>query len=71
MTVFLLQHVHDWDDGHEDVKLIGVYSSRLLAESALQTVQNQPGFSALPQDFEISEHTVDRTSWPEGYVTVD
>jgi hypothetical protein len=35
MTVFLLQYVHDWNDGHEDVKLIGVYFTRLLAEAAL------------------------------------
>jgi hypothetical protein len=70
MTVFLLQHVHDLDDGHEDVKLIGVYSSRSLAEAALQTVRDQPGFKAIPQGFEISEHLIDRTSWSEGYVTL-
>ena len=70
-TVFLLQHVHEFDDGHEDVKLIGVFSTGALARAAQQKVADQPGFRDLPEGFEISEHQVDETTgWPEGYVNV-
>ena len=70
-TVFLLQHVHEFDDGHEDVKLIGVFSSEALARAAQQRVSDQPGFRDLPDGFDISEHRVDgNIGWPEGYVTV-
>jgi hypothetical protein len=70
MTVFLLQHVHEWDDGHEDVKLIGVYSSAAAAQRGLEVVKGQPGFCQCPDGFSIDEHTLDQTSWLEGYVTI-
>jgi hypothetical protein len=70
-TVFLLQHVHEFEDGHEDVKLIGVFSSEALAMAAQKQVADQPGFRDLPEGFCISEHRVDgRIDWPEGYVTI-
>ena len=70
MEVFLLQHIHEFDDGHEDVKFIGVFSSREAANAALDRVRKQPGFRDLPQAFDISPHTLDETSWLEGYVTL-
>jgi hypothetical protein len=69
-TVFLLQHVHEFDDGDEDVKLIGVFSSEALARAAQEQVADQAGFRDLPEGFAISEHRVDgQIGWPEGYVT--
>jgi hypothetical protein len=71
-TVFLLQHVHEFEDGHEDVKLIGVFSSEALARAAQQKVADQPGFRDLPAGFEISECRVDddHLEWSQGYVTL-
>ena len=71
-TVYLLQHVHDLNDGHEDAKLIGVFSSRAKAEAALDRVRDQPGFRDTPECFDISEYGVDpnHLGWSEGYVTV-
>lgn len=54
-NVWLLQHVHEWDDGHEDIKLIGVFSTESDAKSALETVRDQPGFRDLRDGFCISE----------------
>lgn len=70
-SVFLLQHVHQFDDGHEDVKLIGVFSTGELARAAQQKVAGQPGFRELPEGFSINEHQVDgHIGWLDGYVTV-
>jgi len=70
-TVFLLHHVHEFEDGHEDVKLIGVFSSEMLARAAQQQVADQPGFRDSPNGFDISEHPVDgNIGWPEGYITL-
>ena len=33
-SVWLLHHVHEFEDGHEDGKLIGVFATREEAESA-------------------------------------
>ncbi|MGY8677493.1 hypothetical protein Q2941_06715 [Bradyrhizobium sp. UFLA05-153] len=69
--LFLLHHVHEFDDGHEEIKLIGVYSTRTNAEAALAAVRNQPGFRDVPEGFTIDECLLDpmRPGWSEGYVT--
>jgi barstar (barnase inhibitor) len=71
-SVFILWHTHEFDDGHEDVKLIGLYSTHERAVEALNRVKDQPGFCDCPEGFEIIERTVDgRDDWPEGYTTVE
>jgi hypothetical protein len=69
MTVFLLWHVHEFPDGEDDAKLIGVYSSGKQAEQAKQRAILQPGFRDLPNGFCIDPYTVDQDNWSEGYVT--
>ena len=70
-TVHLLFHVHEFDDGHEDVKLIGVFSSEALARAAQQQVADQPGFRESHEGFEINEHQVDGAiGWSEGFITL-
>ena len=71
MEVFLLWHVHAFDDGEEDEKLIGVYSTREKAEAAIGRLKDQPGFVDVPEGFGIHPYVIDKdTSWTEGYVTV-
>jgi hypothetical protein len=68
--VFVLQHVHSTDDGNEDVKLIGVYSSRGNAQAAAERLSCKPGFSDAPDGFHIDEYPVDQDQWVEGYTTL-
>lgn len=70
--VWLLQHTHEFEDGHEDVKLIGTYSTRAKAVDAKARVVNQPGFRNRPKGFSINALRVDpeNVGWGEGYVTV-
>jgi hypothetical protein len=69
MEVFLLWHVHKFPDGEEDEKLIGVYSSRELAEQARERVSLQLGFRDAPDGFLIDPYKLDEDHWTEGYVT--
>ena len=66
--VFVVQHVHSREDGVEDVKFIGVYSSREKAEAAVLRLSLQPGFSDAPDGFNVDEYRVDQDHWSEGYV---
>jgi hypothetical protein len=66
-NVYVVQHVHEFVDGHEDVKFIGVYSSRHNAEAAVQRLLSAPGFSDAPEGFDISEYGLDTDHWTEGY----
>lgn len=69
-SVFVLQHVHSTGDGVEDVKLIGVYSSREKAEAAVGRLGRAPGFSEEPAGFHVDEYHLDQDQWAEGYVAV-
>ena len=78
-SVFVLQHVHVIPDGDEDVKMIGVYRSAAAARMAINRLKDQPGFKDLPgivepddesdEGFHISEYTLDKDSWADGYVS--
>ncbi len=70
MKVFTVQHVHEFDDGHEDLKFIGVYSTRPKAEDAVNRLKSQEGFRDLPEGFEVDEYELDEDHWTEGYITV-
>lgn len=67
-SVFVLQHVHSQQDDVEDVKFIGVYSSRENAEAAVARLRRLPGFSDAPDGFHIDEYHIDQDQWIEGYV---
>jgi hypothetical protein len=67
-SVFVLQHVHSREDGSEDVKFIGVYSSREKADAAVARLSRLPGFSDAPDGFHVDEYRVDQDHWVEGYV---
>jgi len=60
--VFVLQHV----DRDRVVRLIGVYSSSVLATAALQRLRALPGFSDLPNSFQISGYPMDVDHWTDG-----
>ena len=68
--VYVLQHVHSTDDGTEDVKFIGVYSSRENAQAAITRLGQAPGFSEAPAGFHIDEYQLDKDQWVEGYSTL-
>lgn len=69
-SVFVLQHVHAREDGIEDVKFIGVYSSREKAQAAMARLRRLPGFADSPEGFHLDEYRVDQDHWAEGYVVV-
>lgn len=70
MKVFVLQHAHSMDDGTEDVKFIGVYSSRENADAAAKRLSKLPGFSNAPDGFHVDEYRVDQDQWVEGYAAL-
>ena len=69
-SVFVLQHMHTRGDGVEDVKFIGVYSSREQAQAAVARLGRLPGFRDAPDGFHIDEYRVDQDHWAEGYALV-
>lgn len=71
VEIFVLHHVHTFDDDEEDVKLIGVYSTRERAQEAIKRTSKLPGFCDAPEGFSIDPYILDEYYWAEGYITVD
>ena len=69
-AVFVVQHVHEFDDEAEDVKMIGVYSTQEQAEQAVARLRSREGFCDTPDGFHISRYPLDVDHWTEGYITV-
>lgn len=71
--VFLLWHTHDLTDNcgtHEEVKLIGVFSSKEKAKEVMEQLRDKEGFRDFPIScFEIAGMKVDQPSWADGFFT--
>lgn len=50
------------------VKVIGIYSSRELAEAAEVRSRFLPGFADEPDGFTVEQYEVDQDHWPRGFV---
>ena len=70
MEVYLLQHVHLFEHGTEDVKVIGIYASRTDAEAAIARLSDRPGFCDSPDTFCISGYLLGDDHWLDGYANV-
>ncbi|MEO7715898.1 MAG: hypothetical protein ABIY70_06840 [Capsulimonas sp.] len=71
MEVFVLIHIHTFEDGVQDFKMIGVYSSRDQAALAIERMLTQPGFCDTPEGFVITVYPVDADThgWDQGRVS--
>ncbi len=69
--LFLLYYVYEFEDGHEDVKIIGAFSSKEQAKIGLSNIKKIPELKEAKKYFIIYENSINRLSWEEGFVTVD
>ncbi len=71
--IYFLDYTYEYEDGHEDNKVLGAFSSKKNAEKALSKICNHPELKkikGLKSHFEISESKMERLGWVDGYVTV-
>lgn len=70
--VWVVWHIHhDAPTAEEEYeKLIGVYSSKRLAQEAIERLRDKPGFRDYPKRWEIDDYFLDDDGWIDGFVTV-
>lgn len=68
--VYFLYYVYEFEDGHDDVRLLGVFSSKEKASTALQNIKKNPDCKKIKNLFSILQIIIDRLGWTEGYVRV-
>lgn len=69
--VYVLHHVHEFEDGHEDIKLLGIFSSEVKAKEIIEKYKKMPGFQNHPDGFSADKYIIDKAEWTEGFVTFD
>lgn len=67
--VYIVEHVHKYNDESEDIKFIGAYSTRENAVNAVDRLGHKPGFAQTREGFHINEIIVDRDQWTEGFIS--
>lgn len=65
--VYILWHTRVDAFGCDNDKCLGVFSSLKNAEQAKQYTLTQKGFKDYPDGFGISEYTIDKQEWLEGF----
>lgn len=70
--VFLLWHHYPDVPGDDNAKLLGVYSSKKLAEQQIETFyKSLPGFRTSNGEFTVDKYEVDKNHWAEGFFRTD
>jgi hypothetical protein len=73
MKGYLLQHEYEYkfnNETFEEVKVLGIYSTREKAEEAINYYMTLEGFKDHPIEcFHIDEYTFDERHWAEGFFT--
>ena len=70
-SVYIVQHVRAEKGRGEDIRLVGVYSSKDAARNAVLRAGLQPDFRRFPNGFKISKHPLDKDQWPAGFAAAD
>lgn len=73
MKLYLLQHAYEYGENseHTEIKTLGIYESKILAELAVETYKHLPGFCEYREDcFHIDEYELNENNWTEGFVVV-
>jgi len=69
-VVYLLQHSYEVgeEEAFDEVKMLGIYSSKEKAEKMVEKYKNIPGFkNCLTSCFYIGKYEIDKDHWTEGF----
>lgn len=66
-SAFLLGHVHEMDFDRENIKIIGIFSTKDEAENAKNALSILPGFKDYPDGFFIDEYRINEINWVDGF----
>ena len=70
-SVFILNHCYENEDGYDEIKFIGVYSTEEKAKGAIERLKTIEGFRDHPVDcFYIDKYEIDKDHWTNGFVKV-
>ena len=63
--IYILAHIHKFEDGHEEEKLIGSFFTKEKALEILDKYKHLPGFKDALEGFYIQEVEIDKLNEKE------
>jgi len=67
--VYALWHIYELNEGEDESKLCGIFSTKAAALEAQATLTTQPGFRLHPDAFSIAKTLLNKPEWVEGFST--
>lgn len=68
--VYLLDFIDEFEDGHDDVILLGVFSSKAQATAMQSKLRGRFGAKRLSKQITINACKMNSLFWKEGFITV-
>jgi homoserine kinase type II len=65
--IYILVHAYG-DMWREKIKILGIFSSAVTAQAALERAKQLPGFRDYPSGLSIEAHEIGRIWWEEGFI---
>ena len=69
-VVYLLEHSYKIDEDRDEVKTIGIFSTKRRTQAVIEELKKVKGFRRKKKGFIISKICLDKYGWEEGLVTV-
>lgn len=70
-VLYLLEHCYEAENGDDVFKVLGVFSSKEMAESKIRLYKQEEGFNRYDADcFIVSRFIVNQGDWSEGFVSL-
>lgn len=67
ISVYLLEHNYETDDGMDHAKTLGIFSSKEKAMLMIDKYRKLPGFKKYPDGFLIDRYVLDQAWWLSGF----
>lgn len=68
-VVYVVKHVQQNDDGIDEAKIVGVFTTSEAAEGAILQLRTKPGFVEHPDGFHVDAYELDWIEWSAGLVS--
>jgi hypothetical protein len=69
-VIYALWYEREYQYREDTELLIGIFSSKALAEAAIDSLRDQSGFRDAPDGFNIYPMELDRSGWTKGFVSL-
>ena len=69
-AVYLVQHSYELNEGENETKIIGVFSSLKKAQLIINKYRTIKGFKRYQNEFHVDKYRLNENWWKDGFITI-